>query len=159
MPELPKQHKLLMLQRSIQQKLQHLPHTMEPHLVSGGVELLERSVNAATLQILDTTEQQLPQKCVAAAGAAIAPQWAGNLGDDANRWCWKCCCPAQHRRKRHRKAAQLLQVFGRWSGEQLRMQRLPLVHTVVSLKIRTCRGSQPRKQRKQLIYSKSSKLY
>ena len=130
LPELRKQHKLLMLRRSIQQKLRHLPRTVELHVVSGAIALLERRVRAATLHIVDITEQQLPEEAALQLGLPLHHGGLGILEMTPEEALAALLSSAAQAQAPSKKAARLLQVFDRVRGEQLRAQWSALVHVV-----------------------------
>ena len=129
LPELPKQHKLLMLRCSIQQKLRHLPRTAEPRLVSGAIALLERRVRAATLHIVDITEQRLPEGAALQLGLPLCHGELGILEMTPEEALAALLSSAAQAQAPLKTAARLLQVFEGVRGEQLRVAARPVVDT------------------------------
>jgi hypothetical protein len=130
LPGLPKQQQLLLLRKSIQQKLRHLPRTVAWEHVADASKMVEDKVQDAVLRVMGVAADQVP---TAALLQMSLPVRHGGLDlpkqtPEKARAAYLSCAAQSHAALRD--APQLLQIFEGVRGAQLEQQWVALVRAV-----------------------------
>ena len=130
LPELPKQHQLLLVRKCLQHKVRHLPRTVEHEHIAHASAQLEDKVRNAMGCIMDVDAAQMPAAAQLQMTLPMRHDGLGlfNLTPEASEAAYLTCAAQAHAVLKD--AAQPLRPFDGMRGEQLQQRWTTLVRAV-----------------------------